>query len=271
MKLFYSIAIALVLVLAPVTASEAHELLPKEVVEYIHTHPNATPEEMRAFTSTQSPEIAEKFNKKSTEEILAIIKNPNSNFIDNALDFVKLGINHILSGTDHILFVLSLLLVFVTAWEILRLATTFTIAHSITLVLAGTGLLVLPPTVVEPLIALSIAVMAIASVFFRKYAVVESALGKASIVFFFGLFHGLGFAGLLQEIAIPQDKFVSSLFAFNIGIEIGQLIIIGCALPFIFYFRKRAWYPKAIQIIAVGISLIAVGWFIERVSGLFMS
>lgn len=269
MKYVYSLVLAVLFFLPIVAPAEAHELLPKEVVEYISTHPNATPEEMRTFASTQSPEIAKKFASKSTEEILAIIKNPNSKFLDNARDFLKLGVQHILSGADHILFVLSLLLVFVTAWEILRLATTFTIAHSITLVLAGTGVLVLPPKIVEPLIALSIAVMAIASVFFQKYEVMKSAIGKASIVFFFGLFHGLGFAGLLQEIAIPQDKFVSSLFAFNVGIEIGQLIIIGLALPFIFYFRKRAWYSKAIQVIAVGISLIALGWFFERVVGLF--
>ncbi len=261
------ILVVFFVMLAPVAPSEAHELLPKEVVEYIRVHPNATPDDMRAFAATQNKVIAEKFNNKSTKEIFAIIKNPDSSFIDNSLDFLKLGVKHILSGADHILFVLSLLLVFATAWEILRLATTFTIAHSITLVLAGTGVLVLSPSIVEPLIALSIAVMAIASVFLRKFVVVESPIGKASIVFFFGLFHGLGFAGLLQEIAIPQDKFISSLFAFNIGIEIGQFIIIGLALPFIFYFRMRTWYPKAIKIVAIGISLIAFGWFIERISG----
>lgn len=242
----------------------AHELLPKVMVEYIQEHPNASPDEIRAFANTQDPEIAQKFSSRSAQELLTIVKNPDSSFLDNALDFIKLGVEHILSGPDHILFVLTLVLVFTSLFEVLKLVTSFTLAHSITLILAGTGLLVLTPSVVEPLIALSIGVMAIYSVFFVKDANTVNKWSKASIVFFFGLFHGLGFAGLLKEIAIPQNKFISSLFAFNVGIEIGQLVIISITLPFIFYFRNRTWYPLAIKIIAVTISLIALIWFIQR-------
>ena len=243
---------------------EAHELLPKVMVEYIKDHPNASPEEIRTFANTQDPAVAAKFASRSSQELLSIIKNPDSSFLDNAGDFLKLGIEHILSGPDHILFVLTLVLVFISVIEVLRLVTSFTVAHSITLILAGTGLLVLTPSFVEPLIALSIAVMAIYSVFFGADRRFENKWSKAGIVFFFGLFHGLGFAGLLKEIAIPQNKFVSSLFAFNVGIEIGQLIIICAILPFIFYFRKRNWYPMAIKIIAICISIIALIWFIQR-------
>ncbi len=249
------------------TISLAHELLPKEVVEYIKQNPDATQEDMRTFALTQDPKIAEKFANSSTEEILSIIKNPESGFFDNAYDFAKLGVHHILVGADHILFVLTLLLVFVSAWEILTLATAFTIAHSVTLILAGTGVAVLSPTIVEPLIALSIAVMAISTVFFGKSRIFKSDWSKVSIVFFFGLFHGLGFAGLLEEIAIPEHAFVSSLLAFNIGIEIGQLVIIGLALPVILYFRNRVWYTTAIKIFAVSISLVALLWFVERSIG----
>ena len=247
------------------SSAEAHELLPKVIVDYIQEHPNASADEIRTFANTQDSSVAEKFASRSSQELLAIVKNPDSSFLDNALDFVKLGIEHILSGPDHILFVLTLVLVFVSFTEVLKLVTSFTLAHSITLILAGTGLLVLAPAVVEPLIALSIAVMAIYSVFFAKEENTMNKWSKAGIVFFFGLFHGLGFAGLLKEIAIPQNKFISSLFAFNIGIEIGQLLIIAITLPFIFFFRKSDWYPKAIKIIAIAISAVAMIWFIQRI------
>jgi predicted anti-sigma-YlaC factor YlaD len=84
------------------------------------------------------------------------------------------------------------------------------------------------------------------------------------MVFVFGLFHGLGFAGLLEEIHVPEEKFVSSLFAFNIGIEIGQLIIVAVALPLIFLARKKSWYPRVIQGIAIVIGALGIFWAIQR-------
>ena len=261
------ISLFVLLLIGSGASVQAHELLPKEVVRYIQQHPQATPDELRAFALTQSPEVAQKFSNSSTEKILSIVQNQHTSFFDNAWDFLKLGVLHILSGPDHVLFVLSLLLVFVSISEIVKLATTFTVAHSITLVLAGTGILLLPAIVVEPLIALSIAVMALTSVFFRESPWMKKHWGKIVLVFCFGLFHGLGFAGLLRDIAIPDDKFVSSLFAFNIGIEIGQLIVIGCAMPFILYFRHTAWYSRAIQVFAVFISLLALLWFVQRLLG----
>ncbi len=241
----------------------AHELLPKPVLEYLKAHPQATPEEIQEFAQTQSPEIAKKFKDK--DEVIKLISQRSTNFYDNFRDFVKLGIGHILSGPDHILFVLTLVLVFVSIREILKLTSTFTVAHSITLVLAGTGILTLPSAVVEPLIALSIAVVAITSVFFRGRKFIGENRGKIVMVFFFGLFHGLGFAGLLKEINIPADRFISSLLAFNVGIELGQLVILAIAIPPIYYFRDRSWYSRAIKIIAGIISLIAIFWIIQRV------
>ena len=264
-----SLLFFLLLSFGQTTALFAHELLPKEVVEYLKEHPDATPEDMRTFALTQDPKIAEKFANSSTEELLTIIQNPESGLFDNVYDFAKLGVHHILRGVDHILFVLTLLLVFVSIWEILKLATAFTVAHSVTLILAGTGAVVLYPAIVEPLIALSIAVMAISTVFFGTSRIFKSEWSKVAIVFFFGLFHGLGFAGLLEEIAIPERSFLASLLAFNVGIEIGQLVIIGLTLPVILYFRNRIWYPTAIKIFAVSISLIALLWFVERSIGAF--
>ena len=265
-KLPILITIALLLACVPAKPAFAHDLLPKQVVEFLVEHPNATPEEIQVYAQTLDPEIAAKFSR--TEDVIRVVRNRDTNLWDNALDFLKLGIGHILSGPDHVLFILSLLLVFASVYELLKLATTFTIAHSITLVLAGTGVLLLSPRISEPLIALSIACMAIISVFFKDFRFAHDERFKPAIVFFFGLFHGLGFAGLLKEIEIPADKFISSLFAFNVGIEIGQLIVIGCALPFIFYFRNRAWYHRAIQVFAVIISATAFLWFVQRILGM---
>lgn len=248
-----------------VSVAHAHELLPRVIVEYIKENPDATPEELKAFANSQGGDIAEKFNQSSSEEILDIVKNTEGTYFDNFGDFLKLGIVHILSGLDHILFVLTLLLVFLSTLEILKLVTTFTIAHSITLILAGTGILVLSPSIVEPVIALSIAVMAIATGYFGHHKIMTDPLNKIGIVFFFGLFHGLGFAGLLQDIAIPENKFVSSLFAFNIGIEIGQLVIIAFLLPVIIYFKNKIWYQTVVKIITLSIALIGTFWFIQRV------
>ncbi len=241
----------------------AHDLIPKELTTYIQTHPNATPEEILQFANAQAPDYAQKF--RDGAEIVRIVKNQQTSFVDNLIDFVKLGINHILSGPDHILFVLSLLLVFISWKDILKLTTTFTVAHSITLLLAGSGVLTVSPAIVEPMIALSIAYVAITSVFFKNKKFIGENNGKIAAVFFFGLFHGLGFAGLLREIQIPTDKFISSLFAFNLGIEGGQLVIVSLAFPLIYLFRKKAWYSRAVQVVAAIIAAIAIFWFIERV------
>ncbi|MEO5646423.1 MAG: HupE/UreJ family protein [Candidatus Paceibacterota bacterium] len=244
------------------TAS-AHNLIPPELATYIQQHPNATPEEVKAFADTQSPEFAKKFRDGAA--IVNIVRNQQTSFFDNVIDFIKLGVGHILSGVDHILFVLSLLLVFVSIRDILRLTATFTVAHSITLVLSGAGILTISPRITEPLIALSIVYVALTSVFLRNNKYIGGQRGKIASVFFFGLFHGLGFAGLLKEIQIPPDKFISSLFSFNVGIEMGQLVIIAIALPIIYVFRNKPWYPTFIKIFAILIAAIALFWVIQRV------
>lgn len=262
-RILYTLAV--LIALGTATPVYAHDLLPKPVVEYLKIHPQATPQEIQAYALTLDPEIAAKFS--NVDDIIKIVRNQDTSLWDNGFDFFKLGVGHILSGPDHILFVLSMLLVFVSVSEILQLTGTFTIAHSITLLLAGAGILTISPKITEPLIALSIAAMALLTVFAKNSRIHVDGVRKLGIVFFFGLFHGLGFAGLLREIEIPADKFISSLFAFNLGIEGGQLIIIACALPLIYLFRKASWYPRAIQVFAVCISLVAFFWVAQRVLG----
>lgn len=263
-KIHHAVFVTLMLVFIFPTRSFAHDLIPQELKVYIQDHPNATPDEIKQFADQQSPEFAQKF--RDGAEIVRMARDQNTTFLDNMFDFFKLGIKHILSGPDHVLFVLSLLLVFATWKDILKLTATFTIAHSITLILAGTGLLALTPRIVEPMIALSIAYVAISTVFFGGKVFGENK-GKMTAVFFFGLFHGLGFAGLLKEIQVPQDKFVSSLLSFNLGIEGGQLIIVALAFPFLFFFRHKKWYASVIKVVAVVIASIAMFWFLARLLG----
>ncbi len=267
MKEFKNIFLSIIiggLFLVPLI-SQGHDLIPQQLKQYLQDHPNATSEEIFKFANEQTPDYAQKF--RDGAEIVKIVRSQQTSFLDNLVDFFKLGIKHILSGPDHILFVLSLLLVFISWKDILKLTTTFTIAHSITLILAGTGILTLSSRIVEPMIALSIAYVAITSVFFQGRGFFGENRGKIAAVFFFGLFHGLGFAGLLKEIQIPADKFISSLFAFNLGIEGGQLVIVALAFPFIYFFRKKSWYPLATKVIAAIIATIATYWFIQRIVG----
>lgn len=259
-------ALSVVLSQAFPSVAKAHELIPQAVLEYVKNNPDATPEQIEAFTKQTAPEFAEKAGDGTN--ILEIAQNQDASFLDNMADFVRLGIEHILSGPDHILFVLTLLLVFVSFRQTAKLITVFTVAHSVTLILAGLSILTLSSRVVEPLIALSISVLAISSVFFHDNKYIGSLKAKASLVFFFGLFHGLGFAGLLKEVQVAPDKFLSSLVAFNIGVELGQLLIIILALPVIYLCKDRPWYGTFIKTVAVIIAIIGIVWSLQRMMGL---
>ena len=255
----------LISILGSIPISQAHEIIPRALQEYVVSNPNATPEEIQKFAEVQSPEFAGKYTNGT--KILAIVRNNKTSLIDNMYDFFKLWIWHILSWLDHILFVLSLLLIFISWKEVLKLTWVFTIAHSITLILAWTGILVLSSRIVEPIIALSIAYVAFTSVFLRSWWFFWNNKSKMFAIFFFGLFHGLWFAWLLQEINIPQDKFISSLLAFNLGIEGGQLIIVGIAFPFIYFLKDLKIYGILIKIFSAIIISIALFWFFERIMG----
>ncbi len=261
-RVLFLFAIMLVL-LMPMTSVYAHELLPSQVREYLEANPNATPEEIKLYADTQTPDFASQF--RDGAEILRIAKNQDTSFFDNFFDFWKLGIGHILGGADHVLFVLSLLLVFVSWREILKLTATFTVAHSITLILGGQGIVTLSPRVVEPFIAFSIAYVAFTSVFMAGKKFVGESRGKLAMVFFFGLFHGLGFAGLLAEIQVPADTFISSLFAFNIGIEFGQIFIVLCALPLIYFCKEKSWYGHAVKGAAILVIALGLFWGLQRI------
>lgn len=179
--------------------------------------------------------------------------------------YLQLGFKHIIPlGTDHILFIIGLCLLQTSFKNILWQATAFTLAHTITLALSMKGIVVAPPALIEPIIALSIAFVAI-----ENFFITAVKPWRLLLVFIFGLVHGLGFASVLNEIGLPPDRFTSAILFFNLGVELGQVTVIALfflllALPF----KNRWWYNKAIVYpVSVLITCIAVYWTVERVVG----
>ncbi|MEO6288398.1 MAG: HupE/UreJ family protein [Ginsengibacter sp.] len=178
--------------------------------------------------------------------------------------YLKLGISHIVpNGFDHILFVVSLCLLNSKFKTILWQATAFTVAHTITLALSMKGIIQLPAEIVEPLIALSIAFVAIENILLN-----ELKPWRIAIIFMFGLVHGMGFASALNEIGLPRNKFFTSIFSFNVGVELGQVSIITLVYVLIILpFGKKPFYKKLIVYPLSGvIALIALFWTFQRIT-----
>ena len=177
-------------------------------------------------------------------------------------NYVKIGFVHIVpKGLDHILFVVGLFLLSTQLRPLLIQITSFTLAHSVTLALGIYGVVSIPPTIVEPLIAASIIYVCIENIYADKLS-----RWRPIIVFLFGLLHGLGFASVLQEIGLSSSNFVTGLVAFNVGVELGQLsVIAACFIAVGIWFRNKPWYRKAITIPAsIVIAVIASYWLVER-------
>ena len=176
--------------------------------------------------------------------------------------FVKAGFEHIIpQGLDHILFVLGLFFSCITFRSLLWQVTAFTVAHSITLVLAAQGLVQLRGDIVEIIIALSIVWIAIENCLYK-----ETSKWRYLVVFSFGLLHGLGFAALLTQYGLPKENFISLLLAFNIGVEFGQLAVLLIAFLLIKLILRKNWYSNQIKIPAsIIIALVGLFWFVERI------
>ncbi|MFG2045455.1 HupE/UreJ family protein [Dactylosporangium sp. NPDC048998] len=196
-------------------------------------------------------------------------------------EFFRLGAEHLLTGIDHILFLLALIAGSRRLREVVLAATSFTLAHSVTFMLAALGLVDVPARVVEPVIALSIAVVAGWHLWrIRRYGdhatdlrdegLDRSGWTRLGVVFCFGLVHGLGFAGALGIDAAWSWTLLWSLLVFNVGIEIVQLGIIAVAFPLLIVLRRRS--PRAglwtTGVIAAGVSVMGLFWFVQRVFGL---
>ena len=178
-------------------------------------------------------------------------------------EYIPVGFDHILpKGLDHILFVLGLFFFSTALRPLLVQVTSFTLAHTVTLALGALGIVTIPGSIVEPIIAASIVYVTIENVFSNKLHA-----GRPVIIFVFGLLHGLGFASVLGEFGLPTGQFVAALIGFNVGVELGQLTVIALAFLTVgYWFGGKDWYRTRIAIPA-SLVIAAVGayWFVERV------
>ncbi|MFN8611927.1 MAG: HupE/UreJ family protein [Vulcanimicrobiota bacterium] len=172
--------------------------------------------------------------------------------------FFKLGVKHILTGYDHLLFLLTLVIVGGSLWRWVKVITAFSVSHSISLALAVFGVVQLAPTVIEPIIAISITVSAIFS--FR--AVPSQKLSAGWVVaFIFGLVHGLGFAGVLAEMQLAGRRALVPLVGFNLGVEAGQLAVALTLLPVIRALCRNQTGTRVRQLTTAVAGLMGLYWF----------
>jgi hypothetical protein len=179
----------------------------------------------------------------------------------------QMGTIHILEGADHLLFVLALLLIVSGTWQLLKAVTAFTVAHSITLALASLNLFTLPSSPTEAIISLSIVFLAAEIVHKRRGVVGLTERLPWIIAFGFGLFHGLGFAGALAEIGLPEHEVPLALLMFNVGVETGQLLFIAVVLSALWVLRRitaQRLQTAVAYTVPYLIGGIAAFWTIER-------
>ena len=192
---------------------------------------------------------------------------PKASKFQVASDYWQMGTIHILEGADHLLFVLALLLIVAGFGQLLKAVTAFTVAHSITLALATIGVVNVPAAPTEAIIALSILFLAAEIVHKRNGVIGITERYPWLIAFIFGLFHGLGFAGALSEIGVPQHEVPLALLMFNIGVETGQLLFIAVVLTLIALSKRLpVTTPQSTwRILPYSIGGLAAFWTIERV------
>jgi len=177
--------------------------------------------------------------------------------------YFVLGFTHIVpNGFDHVLFVIGIFLLTSKWRSIVAQVSTFTIAHSITLALTMYGIVSLPAKVVEPMIALSIAYVAI-----ENLVVSELKPWRLALVFSFGLLHGMGFAGVLRDLGLPRPAFLTALVTFNVGVEAGQLSVIAAAFVLCAYWQRRdrlAYRRFVVVPASFAIALVGLFWTVQR-------
>ncbi len=206
-------------------------------------------------------------DRVATDAILDAAGNPRSGWSTFG-PYVSIGIGHILpAGLDHILFVLALFLTSTQLRALVIQISTFTVAHTVTLGLAAAGLISPPAALVEPVIAASIAFVAVENLFLSRMPP-----WRPLVVFLFGLVHGLGFAGFFGELGLPRGQFVSGLVGFNVGVEIGQLSVVLLAYVAVRLLQRfwpaascDAWYrSRVVWPLSLLIAVTGLWWAVER-------
>jgi len=188
---------------------------------------------------------------------------------DLVIKFVISGVEHIAIGFDHIAFLLAVIVLGRSFWPLFKVVTAFTIAHSITLTLAVLNVFAIPPDIAEPLIALSIVYVAIENFFVKDIA------RRYWVTFIFGLIHGFGFASVLRDFGLPQEGLIWALASFNLGVEVGQLLIVLAAVIFWRLITSLSFFTSPGHgelrqrnislVISACVGVLGLGWFVERV------
>jgi hypothetical protein len=178
--------------------------------------------------------------------------------VATALEFLKLGIVHIVIGYDHVAFLAALLLAGTSLAAVVKIVTAFTAAHSLTLSLAVLDWVTLPPAVVEVGIALSIVYVAAENLVTGRHA------GRWIVAFLFGLVHGFGFAAVLKELGLPSSALATSLVSFNVGVELAQLGIVVVALPVLYSLTRTPLHATLTRAASVVILTLGLFWLYQR-------
>jgi fluoride ion exporter CrcB/FEX len=200
------------------------------------------------------------------DQIDNLVLTPSNNNIalidpplgQKVISFIGLGIEHIWTGYDHILFLISLLMLGGELRYLLKVVTAFSLSHTFTLTLAALNIVSIPSRWVEILIALSIAYIAAENIWRKE------AKARWQLAFGFGLIHGLGFSSALQELELPRTNLLTSLASFSVGIEIGQFAIVLGVYAALWFLRKSTWDLKVRQLVSVGVIVMSLIWFWER-------
>ncbi len=200
------------------------------------------------------------FDAQKTEMTIEIKQQP---IWDVLWTFFLEGIRHIYIGPDHILFIVSLMLLGGSLLQLLKIVSAFTVAHSVTLALATLRIVALPASLVEPIIAASIVFVGVHSLLYKN----KTDL-RIVFAFGFGLIHGFGFAAVLSELELPQQALAWALLAFNLGVEFGQMCIVLLIAPLLGLLRRHSPQQAVLVVRAASLGVIAMGayWFIERVT-----
>ena len=255
------------------TFDETNEEMPRDTILYLNFELKDSSFTVQ-FDKEIGPVVIRQFEDLSKESVLftsylqpaekspLLSQQSRSSIGKTIIEYLILGIEHIVpKGLDHILFIIGIFFYAIKFKPLFLQVTMFTLAHSITLILASLNLIFIPAVVVEPLIALSISYVAIENIFQRRLVV-----PRYVIIFIFGLIHGLGFAFVLGDIGLNTSQLVISLISFNLGVEVAQIAIIILASIIFILPSRQSWYRAFLQIpISVIISLIGLYWFIERV------
>lgn len=216
------------------------------------------------ITSPEHRHITSVVRDDDTQEALLDARQPSATFpvdggswLRTARRFARLGVEHIVTGYDHLAFLVCLLLGASTGRSLVMVVTSFTIAHSITLALATFDLVVLPSRLVESVIALSIAYVSVENLFGRQM------MARYKVTFVFGMIHGFGFSNILRAMDLPRSNLAVSLFSFNAGVEAGQIAFVLVLFPLVARLRteRAAMIRTVVSLVVFG---VAVFWLVER-------